>query len=1582
VLLNRADQAGFLSYLHAVYDGSSRQYHHFLSQRQLSDRFGPSRQAYGQVLGWLRARGLNLVQGSANRLTLTVRGPRSRVARAFGTPIASYRVHGRDVYANTKPASLPASIAGAVQQVTGLSDLTAPTSPFDKAGGGRSRGAPGPEKVSCKSGACTIKYCPASGPCLTLVERNLADCAQVVQNAIAFIIATKNAWFSLALIMLNAVVCSLWGDQLNFNFQINLNGSLHKRGSPNAAPPSSPAQKIGLLEFDTYHQSDVSDWLSALGLNVPSVLGRLSQVPVGGGVSAPGAGEGEALLDVDTTLLDSAASQAKVVVYDAPPSATFVQVFNAMINDGDTVISNSWAQCEDQTSQADAQAIDSVLAQAAAGGVTVLNGSGDTGSTCLDGSPNTIGVPADSPHATAVGGSTVIPGDGGTYGHEEWWNGSQDDPVTGQGGFGVSKYFPTPAYQSALTNAPGRSVPDVVGVANPAEGPQICEADAGGCPNDLTYGGTSIAAPEWASTVADLNFKLGRNIGDLNAALYPLAGSSAFHDATALNSDFAHVGLGDDNYAQLLRRLANYTPGAVSASKSSVTAYGSQGAPVAGSQAVPADGKTQGTVRVDLRDANGFPLSGKQVSLTASSANATVSGPGGTTDSDSGSAVFTVTDTTSETVTFTARDSSDGLNLPTQPTLTFIPPVATGGQIQSNLSSVRNDGTSQATITVYLQNAQGRPAAGKTVSLGQGGGNAVITPAGSSTPGNTATTDSSGYATFHATDTHAESIDFTASDVTDGNLPVPGSAVVNFGPSTATCGTALPKAASGFSVSAFARGFAYNTEAVVYPGNFTEPACTTFESAPAIDAGGNAYIADGADGTIHVLGPTGGTPTAANQLPDANFPGGSLGGLAFTKDGSLYAGLIQSGGSVNNPEIVRLDPTTGAVLKVVASSATGLPDCPSVVVVDPLSGDLFTDDQCNGFATSNQISRIHDPGGANPTVSNYLTTGGCNLGMSFAPNGTLYLANCNGEVDSIGPTNTTNPSVTKIASVSGPPASVAVTGVSGAGKATQLEVFGFDGSVTAVDLTRKPAVISNAATGSSPFQITAIGRNGCGYGTIPGTVAKVGLSACGSTNTSPQITLAQRGSATPPTGSSVGFTAKLQNVAGASGTAIRFVITGPNRAARVVNADGTGQAVTRYTGSFEGVDTITASAVVNGTTITSAPILVHWRHGQDVTFLNLSASQQGGPSGQPATLTANLDDATLGAPLAGASVTLALNGQSCLATTDAAGNASCSVTPTGAAGLEPLTASYAGDSTHTPATASNVFALGALGLPPPPGPPPPPPSPPTPSPIPPASPAVGGVPVNTALPLIAGTPTPGNSLSCSTGSWSNGPTAFAYTWQRNGRTITGATGSRYTVRIPDEAQKLSCQVTASNLRGAGAPASSAAVLVALRNTTRCPKPTGKLSGGSVGVLKLGMSKRQARHKLKRFGVTHNAFDNFCLFAGWGIRAGYPSTKLLRSLPGRERKHVQGVVLLLTANPFYAFDKTRPGAKLTGSLSRHLHLGRVFHIGHNDWYIAASKPSDGVLKVRKGVVQEVGLADRRLLSGRKAQRRFLNSFSTT
>src|SRR5262249_56756095 len=115
------------------------------------------------------------------------------------------------------------------------------------------------------------------------------------------------------------------------------------------------------------------------------------------------------------------------------------------INDGAPVMSISWPECEDRTSLGEAQSIDPVLAQAGASGISVLNGSGDSGSTCLDGSPNTVGIPASSPHATAVGGTTPLPGGPGyTYGGETWWNGSGKLPPTGQGGLGVSRHFPRP----------------------------------------------------------------------------------------------------------------------------------------------------------------------------------------------------------------------------------------------------------------------------------------------------------------------------------------------------------------------------------------------------------------------------------------------------------------------------------------------------------------------------------------------------------------------------------------------------------------------------------------------------------------------------------------------------------------------------------------------------------------------------------------------------------------------------------------------------------------------------------------------------------------------------------------------------------------------------------------------------------------------------------------------------------------------------------------------------------------------------------------------------------------------------------
>jgi hypothetical protein len=85
------------------------------------------------------------------------------------------------------------------------------------------------------------------------------------------------------------------------------------------------------------------------------------------------------------------------------------------------------------------------------------------------------------------------------------------------------------------------------------------------------------------------------------------------------------------------------------------------------------------------------------------------------------------------------------------------------------------------------------------------------------------------------------------------------------------------------------------------------------------------------------------------------------------------------------------------------------------------------------------------------------------------------------------------------------------------------------------------------------------------------------------------------------------------------------------------------------------------------------------------------------------------------------------------------------------------------------------------------------------------------------------------------------------------------------------------------------------------------------------------------------------------------------------------------VLLLTADPFYSLHGVRPGASLAAA-RRVLKLSRPFHVGLNDWYLAAhGAAADGVLKVRHGMVEEVGIADKRFLHGRRAEFRFLNSF---
>jgi hypothetical protein len=1272
VTLKRTDQAGFDRYLHDAYDPHSPKFRHFLSQPQITARFGPTQRAYDDALAHLERNGFVLVQGSANHLTLTVRGTRALAERAFNLAIRDYQLGSRSFYANDRDPLLPAKIGRDIQAIAGLTNAAAHSAPL---------GLVTPQELlTCENvGAGEVAF-------ITLLLSTGAFGGTLIANLFVAmettlsVVAAAAGPVTLAALPLAAINMYCLGIQqgLNSNFPYPpgiLRGILGRTGisvapSSGIAGSAPNAQKIGLLEFDTFHPSDVQDWLVFAHAD-QSFASRVSTVSINGGVTSPGSGESEVLLDIATLMLTDPSPNTNYLVYVAPASTTFQQLFNAMINDGVTVISNSWSDCEDEHTLAEVQSIDAILAAGAASGIGVFNGSGDKGGTCLDGSPNTVGVPADSPHATAVGGTTPRFGAGYTYGGETWWNGSSNAPPTGQGGFGTSRYFARPAYQNGLTGSPMRSVPDVAITADPRTGLGLCQADAGGCPDGLMHGGTSMAAPAMAGMAALLNEILGSNIGEANPVFYALANTNAFHSPSSMGSDFAHVGLGSPHLGYLRLALSHQTIGPASTS-STVTSSG----------IAPADGVTVALVQVNLVDGNGYPVSGKTVTLMPNgTSHAVITSVSGPSDLNNGAVVFQLTDTAVENLTFTATDVTDSVTLPQTATISFVAPPAAAGSISASPNSVPANGTSTTTITVALQDATGKPTSGKLINLSQGAGHSIITAP------SPAVTNTNGQIAFTATDNVGETVTYTAVDVTDGNLPVPGSASVTFTGAGSSCVTSPPTAAAGFTLTPFATGF---PSANFFYSNVNW-GCQG-ASNPAFDASGDVFVSDFYNGNLYNFGSSGGAVSSADTVATVGL---ALQQPAFGKDGNLYIARGATGSGFNSGVVLRVDPNTGAVLQTLAAGLT----CPSPLAVDPLSGDLFFTDTCFGAGSNNpSLWRIENPASANPTLIVYATLPSSpNGAVTFAPNGTLYVVNAYngpGNIIQVAGTNTSSPpAMTTLSGISSD-FWITMGEVQANGAAKSLVVHN-NNALKVVDITTNSfttTVLANGSIGSG-----TVGPDGCLYAEATDTILRLAPSAgpCSfvPTNPAPSLALSPTNvSPNPVQGTSTTFTATLRNVSQPEGTPITFLVGGANSRVQMVRADGNGQATFSYSGVFTGTDQLVATATLASETPTSNLAQVTWAAGRHATFLTLNPSPTGGTLGQPVTVTASLTDisATPVAAIANANVTFTLGNSACPGVTDANGIASCMVIPS-VAGLLSLNAAFGGTASYASSTDSVAF---------------------------------------------------------------------------------------------------------------------------------------------------------------------------------------------------------------------------------------------------------------------------------------------------
>jgi glucosylceramidase len=203
-------------------------------------------------------------------------------------------------------------------------------------------------------------------------------------------------------------------------------------------------------------------------------------------------------------------------------------------------------------------------------------------------------------------------------------------------------------------------------------------------------------------------------------------------------------------------------------------------------------------------------------------------------------------------------------------------------------------------------------------------------------------------------------------------------------------------------------------------------------------------------------------------------------------------------------------------------------------------------------------------------------------------------------------------------------------------------------------------------------------------------------------------------------------------------------------------------------------------------------------------------------------------------------------------------------------------------------------------------------------------------------------------------------------------------GSPHTLTVNENGQSFSYTVPDGATATFVWPASSPKATVPAPHAG-CPAPTGKLSGRSVGPIALGETRARVRHGLRRSKDRRAPYTDVFCFRPIGIRVGFPPPSAARRLTLRVRRATAGrVVLILTANRHYALRGVRPGTPLA-SAKRRLRLERPIRAGLNTWYLAPATGVTGVLKVRRGRVAEVGIADPRLTRPRRLAIHFLTSF---
>ena len=364
-------------------------------------------------------------------------------------------------------------------------------------------------------------------------------------------------------------------------------------------------QTVALLEYSDYFLVDITNYENIVGATVGTTnYVPLTNVVVGG--TTPGTNNNdEVALDIEMAI-SMAPKLSQVIVYE--DNSVSSSLLNRIATDNlAKQVSSSWLV--GPWSSSTAATYDTILTNMAAQGQSYFQSSGDgdayTGDQPLDSGTT---VPADSPYATIVGGTTLtMNGYGVSWFSDAVWNYNlnPNNPIPNEGsGGGISSHYPIPYWQTNVSMAGNggsttyRNIPDVALTADNV----FVSYDNGDDSGTYYFMGTSCAAPLWAGFCALVNQQSTASnptnfVGFLNPALYAIgtsAGySNCFHDITtgnnigtntpglfyATNGYDLCTGWGTPMGQSLINALAGPTDALIITPSSGFNAYGAIGGP-------------------------------------------------------------------------------------------------------------------------------------------------------------------------------------------------------------------------------------------------------------------------------------------------------------------------------------------------------------------------------------------------------------------------------------------------------------------------------------------------------------------------------------------------------------------------------------------------------------------------------------------------------------------------------------------------------------------------------------------------------------------------------------------------------------------------------------------------------------------------------------------------------------------------------------------------------------------------------------------------------------------------------------------